>query len=103
VHYEDLDYWWPHCTPEAVATVSQGPPLYGSLISADIHTNCVNAVFQGTLQEDGTLVGEVTLRPGALRGAASGTFSGSSLFLEVPVFPGTDGSQIGGFTLRMHR
>jgi len=103
VAYYDLDYWWPNCTPEATATFSQGPPLHGSPISADIHTNCVDAAFEGTLQDDGTLIGEVTVRSGALHGAASGTFTGRSLFLKVPVFPGANGSQVGGFTLQMHR
>ena len=74
VQYFDLDYWWPHCTSGATATFGQGPPVYGSLVSASIHTNCVDASFQGTLQDDGTLTGEVTVKLGDLRGAASGSF-----------------------------
>jgi hypothetical protein len=103
VHFHDLDAWSPHCEPTATAVFTQGPPVYGSPVSASVHNNCVDAEFQGSLRDDGALVGEMTVRAGSLHGAASGTFYWHSLYLDVPVFQAADTSQVGGFSITMHR
>jgi hypothetical protein len=105
VQYHDLD-WWSECPSPASATFSQE----GSTITGTIRTDCLNAHFQGSLQQ-GRLAGRVTLTSGkfAETGASSGEANSFYIYLDtrlLDVTPSPCGQQtcqVGGFAISLSR